>query len=246
MERTEFTPGMKLMLFFVIWIGMQLMANYVYGAFIAVFTNIDVETTDFSAPYMQLSRLFISSIFVYTMSFYLYVRITKDKFTSLFFKDPLKLKYFIISLLVLGGGMIVMHFLQEFNELLAKLIPNNALIEIQMETREAMEKMLDNDKPIQLLLTIVVMAIIPAITEELVFRGLLIGKLMNTTKKIHFSVIISALIFAGVHFQPLNLLPILFMGICFGYIYVYFKNIWYTIIIHFLNNLAVVLIPFFA
>lgn len=246
MEKTKMTPGIQLLFFFFLLFFMSSVGELVYGVILAIFTNIDVNTTDFTAPYMQLSRMFVVTVFGYFMAFYLFLKFTNQKFKELFFNERIKIKYIIISIGILFTGMIIMSYLQEFNEGLKYLLPDNSFIEIQVESREMMDRLLDNNNPLQLLFTILVAAVIPAIVEELVFRGLLIGKLMESTGKIHFSVMISAIIFAGVHFQPLNLLPIMFMGICFGYIYVYFKNIRYTILLHFLNNLAVVLIPFFT
>ncbi len=240
------TPGMKLMLFLFLWISMQIMGDYAYSVLIAVFAPGDVSNIDFTSPFMQLSRLGVSTLFAYTMTFYLYGRLTKEKFKSLFHLEPLKLKYFGISLIVLLAGMFAMSYLLDFNRQLIDLIPNNPLIEMQLEREIIIAELFEQLTPLTLILAVIVMAIIPAILEELMFRGFLIGKLMSSTNNLHFSVLISALLFAGIHLQPLNILPILFMGLCFGYIYVYFKNIWYTIILHFINNLLFILVPYFS
>ena len=84
---------------------------------------------------------------------------------------------------------------------------------------------------------ILVMAVVPAICEELVFRGILQQLLSKWFNNIHLGIVFSAVIFAVLHFQFLNLLALLFIGIFLGYIVCITNNLWTSIILHFLYNL---------
>lgn len=106
------------------------------------------------------------------------------------------------------------------------------------------EKMLVTDSITIFLANIFVIAIIPAIGEELIFRGILQKYFIQWTKNIHAGVIITAIVFSTIHFQFLGFLPRAAMGITFGYMLVYSKNIWYPIIAHFINNAVAVTIIF--
>ena len=87
------------------------------------------------------------------------------------------------------------------------------------------------------LLNILVMAIVPAFCEEIIFRGMLQHLFCKWTNNIHLGVSISAILFALLHFQFYNFLALLFIGFTFSYITVLFGTIWITIILHFLFNL---------
>jgi membrane protease YdiL (CAAX protease family) len=82
---------------------------------------------------------------------------------------------------------------------------------------------------------------LPAIGEEFIYRGLLQTRLIEATNNLNFSVIVSALIFAAMHFQPVNLLAIAVMGMILGYVYALSRNIWYSVLLHFLINAMQVL-----
>ncbi len=91
-----------------------------------------------------------------------------------------------------------------------------------------------------LLLNIVIIAVIPAIGEEFIFRGALLNIFKQWTKNTHIAVWITAIIFSTIHFQFFGFLPRLFLGALFGYFVVFSGTIWIAIIAHFINNAAAV------
>ena len=88
----------------------------------------------------------------------------------------------------------------------------------------------------QFLTGFLVIAILPAIGEELIFRGIIQNKLHVYLKNIHMAVWISAILFSGFHIQFYGFVPRLLLGGLFGYMYAWSKNLWYPIIGHFINN----------
>ena len=88
---------------------------------------------------------------------------------------------------------------------------------------------------------ILLLTIIPAIGEELFFRGLIqkifIGIFKNTSNPVLYGIVTTSIIFGILHFQIENLLAIIFASVFFGYIYEKSKNITLTIILHFCFNL---------
>jgi membrane protease YdiL (CAAX protease family) len=87
-----------------------------------------------------------------------------------------------------------------------------------------------------LLINLFIMALTPAICEELFFRGSLQPILINWSKKKSIGIILSSIIFGILHFQAEYFLAIVFASILFGYLYVIKRNIIYGIIIHFCFN----------
>lgn len=95
-----------------------------------------------------------------------------------------------------------------------------------------------------LLSNIVVVAILPAISEELLFRGTLLGILQSKNNR-HIAIWTIAIVFSLLHFQMYGFVPRMVLGALFGYLVVWSKSIWLPIIAHFTNNAFVVLVHFF-
>ena len=88
----------------------------------------------------------------------------------------------------------------------------------------------------QFIVVFIVVAILPAMGEELIFRGILQNKFFIYFKNIHVAILLSAILFSGFHLQFYGFIPRLFLGILFGYIYYWSGNLWYPILGHFINN----------
>lgn len=86
-----------------------------------------------------------------------------------------------------------------------------------------------------LLSNIVVMALLPAVGEEWVFRGLIQRELMRKTND-HTAIWLTAFLFSAIHLQFLGFLPRFLLGALLGYVYVYGKSLAFPILLHFLFN----------
>jgi len=108
--------------------------------------------------------------------------------------------------------------------------------EKENQARHLTELILKTNSTTGLLINIIIVALIPAIGEELIFRGLLINLFKSITKNIHIAVILSAIIFSAIHLQFYGFLPRLVLGMLLGYLFVITGNLWVPIFVHFLNN----------
>lgn len=88
----------------------------------------------------------------------------------------------------------------------------------------------------EFLLALVVIAILPAIGEEIVFRGLIQNELFRGTRNIHVSIWFAAVLFSAIHFQFYGFVPRMLLGALFGYLYYWSGNLWLAILAHFVNN----------
>ncbi|HDF3715329.1 TPA: lysostaphin resistance A-like protein [Staphylococcus aureus] len=93
-----------------------------------------------------------------------------------------------------------------------------------------------------LYMSIVTIAIIPAIVEEIVFRGMIIRVVFR--KHLFIGLVVSSLVFASLHESDtwVGYLPYLYSGVIFGLIYLKTKRLEVVILIHFINNLSSLLI----
>lgn len=90
------------------------------------------------------------------------------------------------------------------------------------------------------MINLFMIAIIPAVGEELLFRGVIQKILTNWFKSTLVAVVVTAFLFSAFHFQFLSFLPRFLLGIFLGYLLVWTKNIWIPIIAHFVNNASAV------
>ena len=95
-----------------------------------------------------------------------------------------------------------------------------------------------------LLVNIFIVALIPAIGEEILFRGVLLRLFNEISRNIHVAVFMSSLLFAAIHMQFYGFLPRMFLGMILGYSLVITRNLWVAIFIHFINNTASVIVYF--
>ncbi len=103
------------------------------------------------------------------------------------------------------------------------------------------DKLLASNSVADLWVNLLIIAVLPAIGEELLFRGVLQKIFVQWTKNLHWGIAITAFLFASFHMQFYGLLPRMAMGILFGYLLVWSHSIWLPIVVHFINNgLAVV------
>jgi len=95
------------------------------------------------------------------------------------------------------------------------------------------------------LVNLLMLAVLPAIGEEMFFRGVLLRVFKDWTKNNHLAVMISAVLFSALHLQFFGFLPRLFLGIFLGYLFVWSGKLWLPIFVHFVNNGFAVLVMFF-
>lgn len=98
-----------------------------------------------------------------------------------------------------------------------------------------------------LLINILVMAIIPAIAEEFLFRGTLQPFFAKVFKnKIHLSIWITAFLFSAIHLQFYGFFPRFLLGAYLGYLAYWSHSLWLPIFAHFLHNFFSLNIDFFT
>lgn len=87
-----------------------------------------------------------------------------------------------------------------------------------------------------LLLNLVMVALLPAIGEEFLFRGVIQNLLSQLTRKKHAAIIITAVLFSAIHMQFFGFFPRFLLGVLLGYLLVWSGSIWLPVFAHFLNN----------
>lgn len=86
------------------------------------------------------------------------------------------------------------------------------------------------------ILLVLVVAVVAALSEELLFRGVIQNLLLQTTRNPHLAIWLSAIIFGAIHMQFQTMLPRVMLGALFGYIYFWSGNLYLAMAGHFINN----------
>jgi len=92
------------------------------------------------------------------------------------------------------------------------------------------------------LFNLFMIAVLAAMGEEMIFRGIILRLFREWTKNVHLAVLISAVLFSAFHLQFYGFFPRIVLGIILGYLYVWSGSLWVPIFVHFMNNAMAVFI----
>lgn len=154
----------------------------------------------------------------------------------------------VVIIAIVIAGLPFVNYLTELNTQM--IIPfeklETLLRSLEEQTEAMMMKLIEVDNLGGLMVNLFMIAVIPAIGEELLFRGLIQRHLSESFKNVHIAIIVTAVIFSLVHMQIYSFLPRFFLGIVLGYLLFIGKSIWYPIIAHFINNALGVIFYYLA
>lgn len=185
---------------------------------------------------MQALGLFIIPAFVLSKldghGFFSYFQLNKKPF----------IYSFLCTLLIMLCAQPFINWLAEINSLIP--MPEN-IIKAEKNAAEITETFLKMNTVSDLLFNLFMVALLPAIGEELLFRGAFQPMFQKLSKNPHLGIWLAAILFSAVHMQFLGFFPRMFMGAAFGYLLMWSGTLWLPIIGHFINNGSAVLIAYF-
>lgn len=111
----------------------------------------------------------------------------------------------------------------------------------QMEEEAALltKRFMQADNVWVMMINMGLMAVLPALAEEMSFRGVL-QQLLGGRR--HVAIWLTAVIFSAIHMQFYGFVPRMLMGALFGYVFVWTGSLWVPIVMHFVNNGMAVLV----
>ncbi|MAY84089.1 MAG: CPBP family intramembrane metalloprotease domain-containing protein [Flavobacteriales bacterium] len=92
---------------------------------------------------------------------------------------------------------------------------------------------------------VMLMGLLPAVGEELIFRGIMQRTIQKSTRNHHIGIWVAAFFFSALHFQFYGFLPRMVLGAFFGYLLVWTNSLWAPILAHFINNTMALLIAYY-
>jgi membrane protease YdiL (CAAX protease family) len=165
--------------------------------------------------------------------------------TSVLFRKKTSVNSIQISAGIIGI-LAFQLFATGYTVLQEKIIPD-FLFQYYKEIEETIEnmyiKLLGGSGFSDLARALLIGSLIPAISEETLFRGFLQSSLEQDYKP-HKAIIITALIFSILHLNPTGLIPLIFIGLFLGFVAWSTNNLILPMIIHFVNNTFAIIIIF--
>jgi membrane protease YdiL (CAAX protease family) len=205
--------------------------------------NMDsgLEITPAVLKYVQL----ILATFVFIVPANAYSHLFSDNtFVFFEFKKPSLVFLFFAALLWLFTLPII-SFLADINNKIA--FPTsfagleNSFRLAEARAENATRFLLNITSVSGLMVNLLVIAVVAAIAEELIFRGIIQKLLFEQSKNIHLAIWLTALVFSLFHLQFFAIIPRIVLGAALGYTFYWSKSIWVPIFFHFINNASIVL-----
>ena len=157
-------------------------------------------------------------------------------------------KSFGAVLLLMLAAIPCINFLAALNEMIVFPESLSGLEQSFRDFEEAAMQLtklfLNVDHAGGMLFNIFMIAILPALGEELIFRGLLQKIFTRWTGNHHTGIIITGFLFSLMHFQFYGFFPRWLLGVMFGYLLVWSGTLWLPIFAHFVNNAVAIIVSF--
>ncbi|HKB44107.1 MAG TPA: type II CAAX endopeptidase family protein [Chitinophagaceae bacterium] len=153
------------------------------------------------------------------------------------FQGKINWKQVGLVLAIMFVALLVSGFLSYVNE----MIPITESLKLKFDKMEAdynkqVEAIIGLNNAGEYILALIIMAFLPALCEETLFRGGLQNFLTRSTKMPWLSIIIVSILFSLAHFSFYGFLSRFFLGAVLGLLYQYSGKIWLNILAHFFNN----------
>ena len=155
----------------------------------------------------------------------LYAIYIKADIKNTFSLRMIKIRYILGSIIVWFGGYLIINIT---TQILLSLFPEGADVLQAVNSSVMMDSFIAS---------LVVVALIPAICEEVLFRGFLLSSFKGKSKKSKiWAIIIVGILFGIMHLNFIRIVPTAMLGILFAYSALATKSIWTSVFMHFLNN----------
>lgn len=183
----------------------------------------------------------LASVFGFIAIPLIYLRFVEKKPVHIFF-NAISLRswpVFLLTFIVLTFMFVNTIFIEwnadfKFPESMAAL--ENTLKSLEEAAKTQTEFLTAFTSFGQFFLAFLVIAVIPAIGEELLFRGFVQNLLKSITGNIHIAVWAAGFLFSAFHLQFYGLVPRMLLGVLFGYLYYWSGSLSTAMVAHFINN----------
>lgn len=212
-----------------------LLSTVVLNLFTPIDWNIStLQKTEDLTPNTLKILLTINHLSTFTIGALLFYLLNSRKRMSLYFGFSTNFNIFLMFTFTM-----LLWLTYPVSAWFVKALQNWPLIqelEVEGNNRMILESILTTNNLQELVVNLIIIGAIPALGEELVFRGIVQRMMLINISNPHAAILISSILFSAFHLEISGFLPKLLIGLILGYAYYWTKNIWYPISLHFINN----------
>ena len=207
--------------------------------------NSGSNITPVILKYLQL----VLVCFMFIIPSNIYSRLFSSHSTNYFDFNKTARYHYFFAFIILVTSIPLVTFLSGLNQqvtfpsVLASIEKSFRLAELSAETSTRLFLIVSD--LVGLFTNLLVIALLAAFAEELIFRGIVQKLLMERIKNIHLAIWVGAFIFSAFHLQFFSMLPRICLGAALGYSYYWSRSIWVPMFLHFMNNAFIVLSAYF-
>jgi membrane protease YdiL (CAAX protease family) len=157
----------------------------------------------------------------------------------------------ISALLVILALLTALPLINYLGDLNSKMSLPSFLAPVENWMRESEDKaaeltksFLDMHSFSDVLYNVFMIGLLPAIGEELLFRGIIQKIFSEWSKSVHIGIWTSAILFSAMHIQFYGFIPRMMLGVLLGYLLVWSGSLWLPMLAHFINNASAVLLTY--
>ncbi|MGB0861600.1 MAG: lysostaphin resistance A-like protein [Saprospiraceae bacterium] len=250
-NKSNTSNRIELFFFLTIWLIIAMAAGLILSAFTKMLDISDVqaflgqisETSPIEDRYTVKGILSFNQIFTFIIPSFVFVFLIHKKrafsFLQLNRLPPYQL--FVIGTLLVILAFPIAQLLLKLNQMV--ILPDLAA-DAENQVNNMTAALLVMETPWEFLTTLGLIAVLPALGEELIFRGIVQNYLVKEINP-HVAIWVSAAIFSALHLQFAGFLPRLFLGGLLGYLFYWSGSLWLAIFAHFINNGVQVMAVYF-
>ena len=249
---------MQLMIFGGLAVGLLLISSLLGTSIVARFNHISVtqlstmNPSDYGRPEMAgiVKGLLIIQFFgLFLMPSLIFAYLADPHpFAYAGLKAPQKNSFLLLGVIIMIAAYFTVEFLGILNEAIVHFLPKGTQTWIERGESDAngmLQSVLSIKTPADLLMTIILVGALPAIGEELFFRGILQKLFIQIFKSPWPGIVFTGFLFSAFHMQFMGLLPRMALGIILGSLYWYSGSLYTSMLGHFIYNTINVLLIYF-
>lgn len=192
--------------------------------------NSPVGTRNFMRMVMLINHIFS---FIIPASLTAWIAYKNNIFKALRLQNLPKLSFIGLGFLMLVVSMPLVQYAYQVN----KMIPlPQWMMDMENSTGNILEAIIAKENFYEIIVNVLLIAVIPAIGEEMMFRGIIQQQFGRLLKNEHITVWLSAAFFSAIHMQFQGFLARMILGALLGYLLIWTRSLWVPMIVHFLNN----------
>lgn len=226
-------------LFLLIFVSV-ILHTLVGSAIVLFFSDFGLSqdlSNQVAVNYLKLLQLF-SAVGLFVAPTLLYAYLTDFDYKLLFnFKRQSAFLVIVIMMLITPfiGWLLEMNMSIPFPDWILRL---------GNDSEKIVESFLKMNHLGDLLFNLLVIAIVPAIGEELLFRGYLQQSFSKWLSNPHVAIIVTAVLFSAIHLHFQGFFPRFIFGVLLGYLFYWSGSLWLPILAHFVNNAQAVIFSY--